>query len=136
VAIVLDSSFLIAYHNERDVHHPAALQAMASLAAGEWGRALLLEYVFAEVVTVVLARRGLDTASRVASRLLGAREVDFVPCSDLFLESLETFRAQATGTLSFTDAAIVTAARRHEDAFVASFDTDFRRVEGIVVVPQ
>jgi predicted nucleic acid-binding protein len=68
--IVLDSSFLVAYHNRRDVHHGAAAATMERLVAAEWGPALLLEYVFLEVVTVLLARRGLDVAVRVATILL------------------------------------------------------------------
>jgi predicted nucleic acid-binding protein len=133
--IVLDSSFLVAYHNRRDVHHGAAAAAMERLVANEWGPALLLEYVFLEVVTVLLARRGLEVAVHVATVLLGARDVEFVPSSDMFLDVMETFRAQRHGRLSFTDAAIVTAARRRDARFVATFDRDFRQVEGLAVVP-
>lgn len=96
--IVLDSSFLIAYHNARDVHHAAAAGAMRSLVGGAWGRVLLLEYVFLEVVTVLLARRGLAVASEVARKPLQAREVEFVPCSDLFLDTLEMFYHRKTPT--------------------------------------
>lgn len=134
--LILDSSFLVAYHNQRDVHHRAAVEAVGRLAGGEWGRGLLLEYVFLEVVTVLLARRGLETASRVATALLHAREVDFVPCSDLFPETLETFSLQANRGWSFTDAAIVTVVRGREGiSQVATFDAGFREVEGLEVVP-
>jgi predicted nucleic acid-binding protein len=133
--IVLDSSFLIAYHNARDIHHAAAAGAMTSLLQGQWGQALLLEYVFLEVVTVLMARRGLAVASEVGTRLLQAREVEFVPCSELFVEALETFREQAAARLSFTDAAIVTVARRQTPGLVATFDADFRDLEGISVIP-
>jgi uncharacterized protein len=133
--IILDSSFLVAHHNRRDVHHAAAAAAMERLVAGEWGAALLLEYVFLEVVTVLLARRRLDVAGRVATILLQAREVEFVPSSEMFLDVLETFRSQRDGRLSFTDAAIVTLARRRDARFVATFDRDFRRVEALQVVP-
>lgn len=132
--IVLDSSFLVAYHNTRDVHHAAAARVMVQLVGGQWGRALLLEYVFLEVVTVLLVRRGLAVAAEVATRLLQAGEVDFVPCSDLFLEALQTFRGQAGERLSFADAAIVTAARRELPGLVATFDADFRGVEGVTMV--
>jgi len=132
--VVLDSSFLVAYHNTRDVHHAAAAHAMLRLLGGEWGQALLLEYVFLEVVTVLLARRGLAVAAEVAARLLQAREVDFVPCSDLFFETLVTFRGQSAGRLSFADAAIVTVARRHPPGLVATFDADFRETAGVTVV--
>ena len=133
--IVLDSSFIVAFHNTRDVHHPAATRLMVQLLGGEWGRALLLEYVFLEVATVLMARRGIDVANEVATRLLEAREVDFVPCSDLFLDTLDTFRQQSTSALSFTDAAIVTVARQPTVGVVATFDGDFRGVDGVAVVP-
>ena len=133
--IVLDSSFLVAYHNARDVHHAAAARAMTSLLQGQWGQALLLEYVFLEVVTVLLARRGLAVASEVGTKLLQAREVEFVPCSELFVEALETFREQRVERLSFTDAAIVTVARRQTPGLIATFDADLRGFGGISVTP-
>ena len=133
--IVLDSSFLVAYHNTRDVHHRAAAGAMKRLVAGEWGRVVLLEYVFVEVATVLLARRGLDTASTVTRALLASREVDFLPCSDIFLETLETFVRQAGNALSFTDAAIVTVARKEPETRVATFDRDLVHVDGVSAVP-
>jgi hypothetical protein len=93
--IVLASSFLVAYHNQRDVHHRAAAATMERLVAGEWGPALLPEYVFLEVVTVLLARRGLDVAVRVATILLQPRDVEFVPSSDMFLDVMEPSAASA-----------------------------------------
>jgi predicted nucleic acid-binding protein len=133
--LVLDSSFVIAFHNRRDVNHAAAADGMRRLLSGEWGRALLLEYVFLEVVTVLRARLGLATALHVGDALLHAREVDFLPCSDVFAATLETFRRQRTSALSFTDAAIVTVARENAPALVASFDSDFRRLGDLAVVP-
>jgi predicted nucleic acid-binding protein len=48
---------------------------------------------------------------------------------------LETFQAQRDGRLSFTDAAIVTVARRHDATRIATFDADFRAVDGLEIVP-
>lgn len=133
--IVLDSSFLVAYHNRTDVHHPRAVPAMEDLLAGDRGRLLLPEYVFLETVTVLMARRDLRKALEVGDLLLEAREVDFVPCSEIFLDVLGTFRTQGDATLSFTDAAILTIARAH-DAAIATFDRGFVGIEGIRVVPE
>ena len=55
--------------------------ALSRFLPGEWGRGLLLEYVFLEVTTVLLVRRD--------------REI------------FEIFRTQHRTRLSFTDAAIV-----------------------------
>jgi predicted nucleic acid-binding protein len=95
----------------------------------------LLEYVFVEVVTVLAARRGIESAVDVGRTLLEARELEFVPCSELFLHAFEAFRSQRSAALSFTDAAIVTVARRHADSYVATFDHDFRGLDGIRLVP-
>jgi predicted nucleic acid-binding protein len=133
--IVLDSSFLVAFHNTRDVHHEAARSVMERLVRGEWGRALLPEYVFLEVVTVLAARRSLGTAVSAGEALLRAQEVDFVPCSEHFLDAWEVFRAQDPPTLSLADAAIVAIARIAGADRVATFDADFRRRKGLRVVP-
>jgi len=134
--IVLDSSFLVAFHNDRDVHHSSAGEAMERLIAGEWGKILLPEYVFLEVVTVLMARRDLETATAVGRTLLQAREVEFVPCYESFVDAWEEFTTQAEPRLSFADAAIVAIARRRDAKYVATFDADFHQVEGVEVVPR
>lgn len=108
---------------------------MVHLTGGKWGQALLLEYVFLEVVTVLRARRDLETAATVGTVLLHAREVDFVACSELFLEAFAGFRKQGERELSFVDAAILAVARRHRPGFIATFDEDFRGQEGVTLVP-
>lgn len=133
--IVLDTSFLVAFHNTRDGHHASARPVMDEIVAGKWGRALLLEYVFLEVTTVLLVRRNLDVASSVASILLQAREVDFVPCSEFFFDTLETFRNQSGTEFSFADAAIIAAARRYDAFSIATFDREFAKLKGFTVVP-
>jgi len=57
-----------------------------------------------------------------------------VPCSDSFFDAFETFRTVSGAPLSFVDAAIVTAARRHSPGFVATYDGDFSDLEGVTVV--
>lgn len=45
--IVLDTSFLVAFYNSRDVHHAAAVGPMAEIIDNRYGTALLPEYVLA-----------------------------------------------------------------------------------------
>lgn len=133
--MLLDSSFLVAFHNTRDVHHRSAVEVMDRFLEGEWGAGLLLEYVFLEVVTVLAARASLATAMVVGDGLLQAEELEFVPCSELLLDAYSTFCAQHPEGLSLTDSAIVTVARQRDVPHLATFDTDLRRVDGILVVP-
>jgi predicted nucleic-acid-binding protein len=89
---------------------------MSRFLAGTWGKGLLPEYVFLETVTVLLVRRDLDTAIRVGQLLLEAQELEFVPCSDLFLDAVDAFAAQKNTRLSFADSAIAVIAKRKRTA--------------------
>ncbi len=109
---------------------------MADFLDGKWGRGLLLEYVFLEVVTVLMARRGVRVASEVSDVLLGARELEFVPCSELFLDSVETFQRQTKTRLSFVDATIVNLACDRADGLVATFDRELASARGITAIPR
>ncbi len=134
--IVLDSSFLIGYYNERDAHHPTARALMDRLLAGAWGKGLLLEYVFLEIVTVLLVRRDLAVAARIGRLLLAAEELEFVPCSDLFVETMEVFSTQAGTRFCFADAAIAGVARSRAAGRILSFDEEFRKMSGLRINPE
>jgi predicted nucleic acid-binding protein len=126
--IVLDSSFLIAFHNPNDAHHRAASVVMERFLGGEWGKGLLLEYVFLEVVTVIMLRLDLAAAVRTGRILPEAEELEFAPCSDFFLETLDGFSRQSGTRLSFVDAALAHAARTRADGQILTFDAEFRKL--------
>ena len=131
--IVLDSSFLIAFHNPKDAHHAAASVVMERFLASEWGKGLLLEYVFLEVVTVIMLRLDLAAATGAGRILLEAGELEFVPCSDHFLETLDGFSRQNGTRLSFVDAALAQAARKRADGQILTFNAEFRKLPGLRV---
>jgi predicted nucleic acid-binding protein len=131
--IVLDSNFLIAFHNPHDAHHPAASVLMERLLEGEWGKGLLLEYVFLEVVTVIMLRLNLAAAVGVGRILLEAEELEFAPCSDSFLETVDGFSRQNGTRLSFVDVALAQAARNRADGQILTFDAEFRKLTGMRV---
>jgi uncharacterized protein len=133
--IVLDSSFLIGFYNERDVHHVAASSLMDQFLAGKWEMGLLLEYVFLEVVTVLRMRRDPAVATRVGSILLDAKELEFVPCCDLFFETWNFFSNQTETGLSFIDTAIVQTARHRSTGRILTFDEEFRKLADLRINP-
>ena len=133
--ILLDTSFVVAFHNQRDAHHSPASEVFPRIVRGEWGGILLLEYVFLEVVTVLAARRDLATAVLVGEILLGAREIELVPCSPIFLPAYRVFREQDPARMSFADAAIVAVARERAATAIATFDADFHELSDVEIVP-
>lgn len=133
--ILLDTSFVVGYHNRNDAHHEAAREVFPRVVEGEWGSILLLEYVFLEIATVLSARRDLATAVSVGEILLGAREIELVPCSPHFLSAYQVFREQEATRLSFTDSAIVAVARDRGAEAIATFDGDFHAFADLRIVP-
>jgi predicted nucleic acid-binding protein len=106
---------------------------MERFLAGEWGKGLLLEYVFLEVVTVIMLRRDLAAAIRTGRILLEAEELEFAPCSDFFLETVNGFSRQDGTRLSFVDAALAHAARTRADGQILTFDAEFRKLPSMRV---
>lgn len=133
--LVLDTSLLVAYHNDRDSFHGPAAAMMAEIDAGAWGMGLVPDYVFAEFMTVVLARRGSERARAASRWLLDAAWTELVPCSPLFGDILARFHAQEGTRLSFTDIAVLEVAAEREAEHVATFDQEFRKMKGVKVVP-
>lgn len=134
--IVLDTSFLVAYKNDRDDHHGRAMDVVEDLVGGRWGRVLLPEYVLAETATVLGGLVDLDAAVEMAHALLTSREIDLIPCARLLLDGLDIYERQDRFRLSFFDATIVAVARVAGADHVATFDRGFEGVEGIRVVPE
>ena len=79
----------------------------------------------------LLVRRDLATAVRTGQLLLEARELEFVPCSDVFLDTVKLFSSQKNTSLSFADVAIAAIALTRADGRVLAFDAGFRKVKGL-----
>ena len=78
----------------------------------------------------------LPVATRVGRILLDAEELDFVPCSELFSETMATFSNQGGTRLSFADAAIALVAQSRAEGQLLSFDQEFRRIAGLRINPR
>ena len=64
--IFLDTSVLVSYLVEGDSNHPRAKVSVNEIISGKHGSAVTSDYVFDEMVTVVLVRsKFLDTAATV-----------------------------------------------------------------------
>ena len=122
--IVLDSSFPSAF---TDAGHPAALALMEQFRDGVWSRGLLLEYVFLEVVSVLLVRRDLATATRVGSILL-SRRTRVRALLGVASRNLALVLRSGHTTLSFADAAIANVAVQRTGGCILTFDQEFPKV--------
>lgn len=112
--ILLDTSFLIAYHNKRDDHHERAREIDIENAG-------INDYVYTEILNILHSRQSHRKASEYGKFLRKSLEISRVS-KPVFEKAVENFEAEK---ISFTDAAITATAQKLDIKKVASFDQDF-----------
>ncbi len=129
ISILLDTSFLVAYFDRRDVNHPRALELLKSIEENEHEVAFISDYVFDE--TMILLKKYLGT------RLAGEKREQLLCSSELILTDQEVFENawllfRKNEKLSFTDCTLVAQMKHPEIEEIVSFDSDFRGFVSVV----
>lgn len=71
--ILLDSSFIVAYSNEADENHERAFQIARDVDKGKYGTPVITEYIFSEVVTIMLIKtKNLEKTFELGEALLSS----------------------------------------------------------------
>ncbi len=136
VKVLVDTSFLVAQLDERDVHHQAA-RAIHELLRKRDAAYVYLDCVVNETVTV-LARRAAERKAdprAIIRRLREAIPVEMLDWTgpelpalwEQVLETMEEYR----GRLSFHDCLLVLVSRRGGIEWLAGFDQSFDALGGI-----
>ena len=138
--IILDTSFIVAYYNQNDVHHAKAATLWQKLVQTDDGPQLLLpEYVVIELGTVLLRRVGLPQAYELLSLLREADDLRWVPCEPWLDVAFQRFNhqqsLQTTRPLSLVDCVLVEMALEQPEASIATFDAGFKDVTGLQCLP-
>jgi len=106
MSLVIDSSYLVALYNVKDVHHASAL-SLAKEIASENLILFINDYVFSETITVLQRRVSSDFAIQVGNLLLESKEIERVLESTIFSLSYEKFKKFASKGISFVDASLL-----------------------------
>jgi len=126
--ILLDSNVLIAYANGGDTNHDSAVRVMRLAEEGTLGKAVVLDLVFSELMTVLALKIGNKPAALKFGEII--RSAYGVSFSDerLFSQAFEIFAKQHS-KLSFADCALL-AYSRFFGAQIATFDKDLAKAAG------
>ena len=132
--ILLDSSLIVAYSNEADENHAKALKVVKDIDRGNHGTPVITDYIFDEVVTVMLAKtRDLARAIDLGEKLLNANLLLKID-EELFRLSWKIFGEQGRTIFSFADCTSVAVSRTNGISTIATFDEDFLEVKALKVV--
>lgn len=130
--IFLDSSFIVAYYNENDEHHRKALEIMEDLKNEKYGETTIDDYIFNECATVLLARlKDLDKTVEICEKIKNI--MIFRVDEDIFEAAWKIFKEQEETKFSFIDCSTLALMEARVIKNIATFDEDFRKIEGINV---
>ena len=119
MAKLLDTSFLIAYHNKRDEHHERAREIQID-------EKVINDYIYAEVLNILYSRQGRSKAREYGRFLDKSTQIVRVS-QPIFKQARENFMVK---DLSFTDAAIAATAQKLGLDLI-SFDEDFEQFDDL-----
>ena len=131
MSLLVDTSFFVAVRSLRDAAHARAIGLFQEILRGEHGAIHTTDFVFAEAVTVALARTRRHSAAVGVGEFM-LRAGDGRPfflmhhvTRDELLEAWEEFRRYRDKGLSMVDWTSVVVARKLEADAILSFDEGF-----------
>jgi predicted nucleic acid-binding protein len=119
MAKLLDTSYLIAYHNKDDKHHQRAREI-------EVENRVINDYIYTEVIDILYSRRGKDKANEYGKFLNKSTKMVRVS-KPIFKKAVQNFKDK---DISFIDASIAATAQKL-DMKLVSFDKDFDQFQDI-----
>ena len=132
MAIFLDASLFCAYKNKDDIHHEDSIKIVESIQNRHHGEPVTTDYIFDEVVSVLLRKAGKTVAIDVGDLILNSGILMFCVDKMVFEAALKIF--QSAEGLSFTDCTNVAFMQLFGIEKIATFDKGFLGVKGIVVI--
>jgi len=135
MSVFIDSCVLIAYANPRDTCHTDAKRIVDEILDLKYGKPFLSDYVFSEVVTVMLQKtKDLMSASEYGQDILRSELEMLKVDENAFKEAWQTFQGRGKTGLSFTDCTNLALMKTHSIKTIASFDQAFKKRKDIDVI--
>lgn len=132
--IFIDSNILIAYFNEADRNHDLAVKILRDLDNGDYGDAMISDYIFSEVISVtLLKKKDKNTAVQTGKDILKSKIKIFKINKNIFQKAWQLFQDYNL-KMSFTDFTNLAILELLKIKDIATFDKDFRRIKNINVV--
>ena len=132
--ILLDSSLIVAYSNEADENHEKALKIVKDLERGKYGTPAITDYIFDEIVTVMLVKtKNLKKVLELGEALLNSTLLLRVN-EEIFHSAWNIFKEQRKPRFSFTDCTTISICKVNGIRNIATFDQDFKRLKAFTII--
>ncbi|HLC56305.1 MAG TPA: PIN domain-containing protein [Candidatus Nanoarchaeia archaeon] len=132
MTILIDANILCGYADSGDIHHKNANKIIKEISSGIYGKAVITDYIFDEIVNVYLRKFGKKNAVDLGKFIINS-EIFFINVDKLvFQKAWELF--QKDNNLSLTDCTSVTFMLLYNIDRIATLDKEFKTIKGIEVV--
>ncbi|MBI5393537.1 type II toxin-antitoxin system VapC family toxin [Candidatus Woesearchaeota archaeon] len=130
MAVILDTSFIIALTLEEDSDHMRAVALNNQLKTGRFGTTFYTDYILNEALTLLRRKKvNEENIKQLANSLIMNKKQLLLSNDDIVQNAVAIFFQYKR--LSFVDASSIAYARIYGMNKIYSFDTDFDGVEGI-----
>ncbi|GEM_PF-4886003 len=123
--MILDSSAIIAFHSESDVHHKDAVELFTKLEK-EDNSLIISDYIINKTISVILRKNSLEKSLAVLDSIMNHQKISIHHTSqEEFYEILEVFKKQKE-SLSFIDCSILWLATK-SNLKVCTYDKNLEK---------
>ena len=132
--LFLDTSFLVAFYNKGDKNHSKARRLISD--ADKSTVFVISDYVFDEILTVLLVRGGKSMSVEAGRKILEDEMVDILQIDeDIFEKAWLVYQSFLDKEWSFTDCTSYVLMKNLSIVTGASFDDHFNQF-GFITVPK
>ncbi|MBI2671305.1 type II toxin-antitoxin system VapC family toxin [Candidatus Woesearchaeota archaeon] len=131
MSILLDTSFILAFDNKKDVNNSKASIIWNKIAKMEYGSYFVSDHIFDEIAGVSLRKMGKEKALALCQKII--QSVPIITTNQHIFQKTWDFFKETKTNLSFTDCTNIILARLIKSKIV-SFDREFKKVEDIEVI--
>ena len=127
--IFIDANLFLAFENSNDVNHARALDCWKEISSERYGEPVTSDYVINEVVGVTLRKFGKQRAVIFGSHILNT--VFLLNIDNHMLRDAWGIFSKTRLELNLVDCTHIVASRTADARFMATFDKEFKKVDGI-----
>lgn len=132
--ILIDASVIIAFYNVKDNLHSKGSELMKKIHMREFGLPLYSDYIFDECMGVIMRKVNLKAAVLIGVELMTSELMMLKVTKDVLDQGWQIFKSENPGKLSFTDCVNIACMKRRDIEYIATFDKEFHKVDGIKIV--
>jgi uncharacterized protein len=132
MAILIDANVICAFANIDDVHNKRATNLLNDVLSLKYGKVIITDYVFDEIITVALRRTSHMNSVELGKYLMQSEIYMVHIDSNVFRKSWRFF--QKYQKFSFTDCSILAFMDLFKVKNLATFDKKFKNISWIRVI--